>query len=287
MATFNTQSVAFDNLALENAYQQCETLARTHYENFPVASRFLPKKIRRAIAVIYAFARRADDIADEGNFSQAERLEQLDTYWRSLEAIPLGILPDDPVFVALDDVFKKHPNLPIQLFFDLLTAFKQDVTKKDYKNFEEVLFYCKHSANPIGQLLLYLTDNATPENLAYSDDICTALQLINFLQDLDSDLNIRNRCYLPQDEMAGLNISQKNLVDYPDFIMKQLLRAETILQNGLPLGKNLKGLFGFEIRLIINAGQAIVECLKKRKRVYDRPTLKLRHWPRILIASIK
>lgn len=287
MATLNTQSVENTHELLESAYQQCERLAHTHYENFPVASRFLPKKIRRAIAVIYAFARRADDIADEGDLSQVERLEQLDMYWRSLEAISLGILPDDPVFVALNDVFKKHPNLPIQLFFDLLTAFKQDVVKHEYKNFEEVLYYCKHSANPIGQLLLYLTDNATPENLNYSDNICTALQLINFLQDLDSDLNIRNRCYLPQDEMANLNVSKKNLIDYPDFVFNQLLRAERLLKNGAPLGKNLKGLFGFEIRLMINAGQAIVECLKNRKRVYDRPTLKPWHWPRVLIASIK
>lgn len=293
MATFNTQSLAHAYQTLESAYQQCEILARTHYENFPVASRFLPKKIRRPIAVIYAFARQADDIADEGNCTEEARLQQLASYWRSLEEITQGVLPSDPIFIALNDVIKKHSMLPAQLFFDLLKAFKQDIVKREYANFEEVLHYCKHSANPIGRLLLYLTDNATPENLAYSDNICTALQLINFLQDLDSDISNRDRCYLPQNKMAAMNISKEDLKQHKEstviqnFITMQLLRAEHLLQNGSPLGKNLTGLFGFEIRLIINAGQAIIKSLKKRTCVYNRPTIKIWHWPKILIASLK
>lgn len=281
------------NPSLESAYQQCETLARTHYENFPVASRFLPQKIRRPIAVIYAFARQADDLADEGDFTIATRLEQLDHYWKNLAEITQGIAPSDPVFIALNDVIKKHPALPIVLFFDLLTAFKQDVTKKEYQNFEEVLDYCKHSANPVGRLLLYLTNNASTENLSCSDDICTALQLINFLQDLDSDLTLRDRCYLPLDEMRAMNISKEDFKAHKqsaaihNFVMTQLLRAERLLQNGSLLGKNLKGLFGFEIRVIINAANTVMQQLKKRQCIYQRPTLKLWHWPKVLLRSLK
>ncbi|HXH55052.1 MAG TPA: squalene synthase HpnC [Gammaproteobacteria bacterium] len=278
---------------LERAYQQCETLARTHYENFPVASRFLPKKIRRPIAVIYAFARQADDIADEGDLTTTARLEQLKHYWKNLEKITQGIAPSDPVFIALDDVIKKNPMLPIALFFNLLTAFKQDVVKKEYNDFAEVLDYCKYSANPVGRLLLHLTDNASTENLAYSDNICTALQLINFLQDLDSDLTLRDRCYLPRDEMHAMNIAKEDFQSYKqsatihDFIKTQLIRAEHLLQNGSSLGENLRGLFGFEIRVIINAANTIVQQLKKRSGIYERPTLKLWHWPKILLTALK
>ncbi|HQY22865.1 MAG TPA: squalene synthase HpnC [Gammaproteobacteria bacterium] len=281
------------NTFLENAYQKCEILALTHYENFPVASRFLPKKIRRPIAVIYAFAREADDIADEGDFTIASRLEQLEHYEKNLEKITQGIVPSHPVFIALNDVLKKHPTLPISLFFNLLTAFKQDVIKKEYNDFEEVLNYCKYSANPVGRLLLYLTNNASTENLSYSDDICTALQLINFLQDLDSDLTLRDRCYLPIDEMHAMHISKEDFKTHQqsaamqNFIITQLLRTERLLQNGSPLGKNLSGLFGFEIRIIINAANTIVQQLKKRRCIYDRPTLKRWHWPKVLLTALK
>jgi squalene synthase HpnC len=296
---FKTQSIELAQQSLEKAYQQCETLARAHYENFPVASHFLPKKIRRPIAVIYAFARQADDIADEGDFTTTERLKQLETYWKGLEEITQQeevaqkTALSHPVFIALNDVFKKYPTLPIGLFFDLLTAFKQDVVKKAYNNFEEVLHYCKHSANPVGRLLLYLTDNASAENLSYSDDICTALQLINFLQDLDSDLTLRDRCYLPTDEMHAMNISKVDFKAHnessimQDFIATQILRAERLLQNGSPLGKNLKGLFGFEIRVIINAVNTVIQQLKQRRCIYERPTLKLWHWPKVLLTALK
>lgn len=278
---------------IESAYQQCEALARSHYENFPVASRFLPQKIRRSIAVIYTFARQADDIADEGDLTEAERLGQLARYWQNLENITQDIAPTEPVFVALQDVVKKQPELPISLFFDLLTAFKQDVVKKEYNTFEEVLDYCKHSANPVGRLLLYLTDNASTENLAYSDNICTALQLINFLQDLDSDLTIRNRCYLPLNEMNARHISKEDFKAHKqsrvmqNFIILQIKRAENLLQNGSPLGRNLNGLFGFEIRATINAVNVIIQQLKQRQCIYERPTIKFWHWPKVLLAALK
>jgi squalene synthase HpnC len=280
-------------ISVPAAYQYCATLAKTHYENFPVASFILPKEIRRPISVIYAFARQADDIADEGTASQEIRLQQLQHYWQALENLKSGIPPQEALFIALEDVLKKNPDLPISLFFNLLHAFKQDVVKNEYQNFQEILGYCRYSANPIGRLLLYLTHNASKENLLYADAVCSALQLINFLQDLKSDLLVRNRCYLPKDEMIALNISVTDLTSgknsgvIQQLITKQLQRAEALLAEGATLTQRLTGLFGFEIRFIIAGGLQIIQALKKRKDVYARPTLKTWHLPLLLWHACK
>jgi squalene synthase HpnC len=280
------------SLELEAAYQYCEKLAKNHYENFPVASRFLPKKIRRPIAVIYTFARLADDMADEGEFSVEARLAQLQYFWQSLEALKLGLAPNEPVFIALEDVLRTYPNLPLSLFFDLLTAFKQDVVKNEYANFQEILDYCRYSANPIGRLLLHLTDNASDEQLKNADAICTALQLINFLQDLKSDIIDRQRCYLPQDEMRHNHISMEMLINGEEtmtiqaLINTQLIRTESLLNQGAALGKQLNGLFGFEIRFIIQGGKQIIHTLYQRKSVYTRPVLRVWHWPILLFKAL-
>jgi len=275
---------------LQTAYRHCEDIAKNHYENFPVASIFLPKKSRRPIAVIYAFARQADDIADEGIFSKEERLALLQAYSLALTECEQGIIPTDPIFIALQDVLKKHA-LPVSLLFDLLTAFKQDILKHEYENFEEILAYCRYSANPIGRLLLHLTNNATSENLAFSDAICTALQLINFLQDLSSDIRVRARYYLPKNEMVSLNLTkedflmQKETKEMKNLIHTQLLRAESLLIKGLPLRQNLKGLFSFELRLIIAGARLMINLLKKRRSIYAQPKIKLIHIPRVLWYS--
>jgi squalene synthase HpnC len=300
---------------LETAYLKCEKLARTHYENFPVASILLPKALRRPIAVIYAFARMADDIADEGTLPPSERLQQLDYYWQALENIekimkkmknehssrneysvhqkPTAMGETrDPLFIALQDILEKHPELPINLLFDLLRAFRQDVVKQSYDNFEEILTYCRYSANPIGRLLLHLFHQATPENLADSDAICTALQLINFLQDLHDDLVYRHRCYLPQDEMSRLNINKEQLIAQQNtdaiqqLITQQLLHAEQLFDKGNRLGKRLTGRFGFEIRLITVCGYQLIHALKKRKNVYSRPVIHFWHWPLLVWKAL-
>ncbi len=281
------------SISVEAAYQFCETLTKTHYENFPVASLILPKKIQRPISVIYAFARCADDIADEGNDPKEIRLQQLQHYWQSLEDLKNNIPPKEALFMALSDILKKNPELPISLFFDLLRAFRQDVIKNEYENFQEVLDYCRKSANPIGRLLLYLTHNVTEKNLNSSDAICTALQLTNFLQDLQSDLLLRNRCYLPKDDMKQLNISLEDLklgkttTAIYQLITQQLQRADDLLEEGTALTQQLTGLFGFEIRLTIAGGRQIIQELKKRKDIYTRPTLKWWHWPILVWHAIK
>ena len=136
---------------LQNAYAECLNMASSHYENFPVASRLLPKHLRKPIAVVYAFARRADDFADEGDLSNDERIQALNDFGDKLDKLERGELVDDSTFIALADVIKQN-ELPVSLFHDLLTAFKMDVSKTRYANFGEVMEYCRYSANPVGRL---------------------------------------------------------------------------------------------------------------------------------------
>lgn len=273
--------------SLKSAYHYCEKFSRSHNEFFPIASFILPKKMRRPICVVYTFARTADDIADEGNFSESERLSKLDYLWQSLEALGQDPQPNDPLFRALKDVLNQNKQLPISLFFDLLRAFKQDVIKREYESTEEVLQYAHYSANPVGRSLLYLTQNAREENLKYSDAICTALQLINFIRDIHSDLQDRNRCYLPKDEMKkrGITIddfrNQKRNSTINQFILQQLNEAESLLNQGVPLGNALKGFFGFEIRLIIKHNQHMIKLLRRRHDIYTCPRLQAWDWTRL------
>jgi squalene synthase HpnC len=265
--------------SLEQAYDHCLRLAASHYENFPVASLLLPKRLRRPIAVIYAFARTADDIADEGDAGTEERLRALDAYGTQLTQLETGETGDDPVFIALADVIARHA-LPLDLFHDLLSAFRQDVTKKRYADFAEVLDYCRRSANPVGRLLLHLNGDATAENLLASDRICSALQLINFMQDLQQDYVENGRIYLPQEEMHRFGIDESWLGEKRSdekmqaLVAYQLRRIEAMMNEGAVLGGRLTGRFGLEIRLIIAAGLKVVEKLSHNDGdLFARPRL--------------
>ncbi len=265
---------------LPAAYRHCRQIAAAHYENFPVASRLLPRHLRAPVSVIYAFARTADDYADEGDYTPTERLQLLATYEAKLQCLETGEPVSDPVFIALGDVIQ-HYRLPLQLLRDLLSAFKQDITQQRYANFKQVLDYCRRSANPIGRLLLYLYKHTTPSQLLLSDHICTALQLINFLQDLTQDFDKHNRIYLPQDEMQSFGISESHLRERrSDTAMQQLIqlqiqRASGLLLAGTPLGNQLPGRTGLELRLIIQGGGRILHKLKNNEgNVFRRPRLK-------------
>lgn len=264
---------------LHNAYADCLELARSHYENFPVASRLLPKHLRQPIAVIYAFARRADDFADEGNLSDDQRISALTDFGNKLDQIEQGQVVDDPTFLALADVIKQH-QLPISLFHDLLTAFKMDVTKARYANFGEVMQYCRYSANPVGRLLLHLNKATSPENLGASDAICSALQLTNFLQDISQDLVESDRIYIPQDEMQQFGVTEddiRNKITNPasrKLIEFQIRRTVKLMQAGAPLGKVLKGRMGLELRMTIMGGSRILYKLNQQvDDVFSRPRL--------------
>ncbi|OGI48209.1 MAG: squalene synthase HpnC [Candidatus Muproteobacteria bacterium RBG_16_65_34] len=253
---------------IEAAHRQCREIARRHYENFPVASLWLPRTLRRPVAAIYAFARAADDIADEGNRADEERLELLDEYARRLDALDRGEAPAEPQFLALADTIRRR-QLPLSLFHDLLNAFRQDVVKKRYADFGEVRAYCRLSANPIGRLLLILFRADTGPNRAASDAICTALQLINFLQDIESDY-ARGRIYLPQDEMRRAGVDESHIrarrcdPAWRALIDRQIARARELLRAGAPLGRALSGRIGFEMRLILAGGNRVLDKLQQQ-----------------------
>ncbi|MGH8694795.1 MAG: squalene/phytoene synthase family protein, partial [Burkholderiales bacterium] len=161
-------------------------MAVNHYENFPVASVLLPERLRRPVELIYSFARQADDFADEGDLPPEQRLHNLAEFSSELDRIERGEAPRLPLFADLVPVITAH-SLPVGLFRDLISAFSQDVTKNRYADFGEVMDYCRRSANPVGRLLLHLYQAAEARNLTCSDAICSSLQLINFLQDIEID----------------------------------------------------------------------------------------------------
>jgi phytoene synthase len=262
-----------------------------HYENFPVASILMPKRLRKPIAAIYHFARAADDIADEGELTNEARLQQLNDFREELHHIAANETPLMPLFQNLASEIKQHA-LPMQPLHDLLDAFSQDVVKKRYANYEELLDYCRRSANPVGALLLHLYEEATPVNLAYSDAICSALQLINFWQDVAKDIGIA-RIYLPQDERARFGVTEEQIVqgqcnDAWRALMKfQIERARELMLYGKPLGTILTGRIGLEMRMIIQGGLRILDKIAAAD--YDvfnqRPVLRPFDWVIMLAKS--
>ena len=258
------------SLTVQQAYQHCLNLTRQHYENFPVASLLLPRAIRYPVSAIYSFARMADDYADEGELKAEQRMSLLDQAARNLDAAAAQKPIDDPIYIALADVLQQWPSVKEPLH-NLLTAFKMDVTKQRYQDFGEVMGYCRYSANPIGQMLLILVGKNTEKNLAYSDAVCSALQLINFLQDIHSDLVDRQRIYMPADELEKFGINKQQLQQQQQsssldrFMNFQTQRCLKLLQAGAPLGVHLTGRMGLEVRMIILAGWRVLEKLHQRQ----------------------
>lgn len=250
-----------------------------HYENFPVASIVLPRRLRAPVRAIYTFARTADDFADEGDLPTHERLRLLAEYHAHLSALERGEVMDHPVFSALAPVIREY-GLPFKLFHDLLSAFEQDVSKTRYAHFGEVMDYAKRSANPVGRLLLHLFGARDEKHLAWSDGICSALQLINFLQDVAVDWQ-KGRVYLPQDEMGKYGITEQQIAQgrmdglWRNFMNHQIERARRMLLAGSPLGLALPGRIGFEMRLIILGGARILDKIQAVEGdvFYRRPTL--------------
>jgi squalene synthase HpnC len=256
-----------------------------HYENFPVASILLPSPLRRPVSVIYRFARSADDFADEGERPAAERLALLEGYREELRRLAAGRAPASPLFAELREVIAEH-DLPMQPFHDLLDAFSQDVTKLRYASFAEVLDYCRRSADPVGRLMLHLYGRVSDAHLAWSDSICSALQLTNFWQDVAIDF-AKNRIYLPQDEMARYGVSERQIAardaggGWAALIAFQVGRTRAMLERGAPLALALPGRIGLEIRTVVQGGLRILEKIERaRGDVYrSRPVLRAWDWP--------
>lgn len=263
-----------------------------HYENFPVASVLLPAPLRHPVSVIYRFARSADDFADEGELPASERLAQLDNYRRALRRLALGNAPEDALFSELGRIVREF-GLPLQLFHDLLDAFSQDVVKKRYADYAELMDYCRRSANPVGRLLLQLFGATSAENLRHSDAICSGLQLINFWQDVEIDWR-KDRVYLPQDEMRRFGVTEREIASggasgpWQSLMRFQVERARALIKSGAPLGRALPGRIGLEIRTIVQGGLRILEKIDKAGGdvYHHRPVLRTYDWPLLLFRAL-
>jgi squalene synthase HpnC len=281
---------------LETIQSSSLKLANSHYENFPVASVFLPQHLRTPIALIYSFARQADDFADEGELTVERRLELLNDFRDELDLLHAYIKPQTAFFNTLGAMIKAN-KLPYEPFYDLLNAFSQDVTKTRYANYDEVLDYCSRSANPIGRLLLHLYGQSNTSNTQLSDNICSALQIINFLQDIAIDFKKndgKQRIYLCQDEMAAFGITESQIQEFVDkkqttddnwqqFMLFNLHRVSALLYAGKPLGRILSGRIGFEMRMIIAGGERIISKMSQVNGDIFRFRPTLNHWDWLVI----
>lgn len=253
-----------------------------HYENFPVASWLCPKRLRAPIVAIYHFARTADDIADEGDAAPAQRLTDLAAYRSDLDAVESGKAPStrwrrvfDPLAVAIAE-----QRLPVGLLRDLISAFEQDTVKSRYVDRAELLDYCRRSANPVGRLLLHLYGVRDVESLERSDAICSALQLINFWQDLSLD-TARGRLYVPAADIKAHGLLEQQLLSRQDDAATRALIGElsawarALMMQGAPLVHRVAGRGGWELRLVVQGGLRILDKIER----LDYATLL--HRPRI------
>jgi squalene synthase HpnC len=256
--------------SLDEARAWCKHLSETHYENFHVASWFLPKKLRPHFHAIYAYCRVSDDLGDEtGNREQS--LALLDQWSDELDACYEG-KARHPVFVALAETIRAC-SIPKQPFADLLTAFKQDQTVTRFRDMDEVLAYCRYSANPVGRLVLYTCGYTDAERFRLSDATCSALQLANFWQDVANDYAERDRIYIPQDAMQHFGVTEATIaagIATPDFralLADQVAYARSLFAEGLPLIGMVDKDLALDLDLFSRGGLEILNAIEQKN--YD------------------
>ncbi|MFC5512559.1 squalene synthase HpnC [Massilia jejuensis] len=241
-------------------------MAVDHYENFPVASILLPRRLVPAVEAIYAFARGADDVADEGDATPPERLAALAAYEAALDDIVAGRAPANPVFARLAAAVAAH-GLPLHPLRDLLSAFRQDVVTTRYPDYPALLDYCRRSADPVGRLMLALYGVGGGAELRDADAVCSALQLINFWQDVGIDIG-KGRIYLPQEDLLRFGVSEADIAAHADtpawraLMAFEVARARALMLSGAPLATRLPGRIGWELRLVIQGGLRILERIE-------------------------
>ncbi len=277
--------------SLDEAFKYCASVTNTHYENFPVASLFLPEEKRPYIQAVYAFSRLADDMADEGNLTEAERLTRLEAWEEQLRRCYEGFA-EHPVFIALSETIQRL-GIPIALLQDLLTAFKRDVTQHRYPTFEDLLAYCRCSANPVGRLVLMTFGYRDEQLFTLSDNICTALQLTNFWQDVGVDLK-KDRLYIPLEDMqeAGYALEDWRRGIY-DRHFKELLRFEVnrtrnLFFEGVALTTSVDRDLELELKLVWLGGMSILRKIERADyHVFQRrPSLNSLNKLMILIRGV-
>jgi len=250
--------------SLAEARQYCRKLATNHYENFSVATWFLPKRLRQHFYNVYAYCRISDDLGDEVGDPRAS-LQLLDAWQQELEACYAGS-PKHPVFVALSETVQAF-EIPKHEFSDLLTAFRQDQTVTRYKSFDDLLGYCKNSANPVGHLVLYLCGYKDSERQLLSDFTCTALQLANFWQDVSVDY-AKGRIYLPLEDLHRFAVSeddiahQRNTSAFVEMMKFEVERAREWFRQGLPLIQKVSRELAVDIELFSRGGQVILNAIE-------------------------
>lgn len=278
-------------VSLKKSYDDALRLAESHYENFPVVSYFLPKRLCKHVAVVYRFARTADDFADEGNLTTNERIELLDNFENDFrEAMENGV-PND-FWNSLSETVKKN-NLTHQYFIDLLKAFKQDVNKKRYPNFAELLDYCRNSANPVGRVMLEFVGIREESLIEYSDNICSALQLANFWQDVSVDIR-KGRIYIPEDDLSNFNVPEDDIKylrmsgNFAELMKFQVERTKRMFDSGEKLLKHLDGRFRLQIKMTISGGRAILNKIEKLNYnvLNTRPELSKKDYLYLFLKSI-
>ncbi len=271
---------------IQNAYRYCLRLAQSHYENFPVASILVPARLRPHIAAIYAFARTADDFADEEE--NREKVLQ----WREKLHQSLCSRPKDPIFLALSHTIKKF-QLPWRWLDDLLTAFLMDLTKNRFQNWEELYYYCRHSANPVGRIVLWIFGYRDEKLMAYGDSITTALQLTNFWQDLSVDIP-RNRLYIPTGTLQnhGLlpaEVLQRTVNGKFIPVLEELVgKTRALFQKGSELLTHLSGRLYWELKLTVLGGMTVLKKVEKYSEnvLWSRPVLTKKDWGGILFRLV-
>lgn len=295
---------------LKDAYTACERLAAAHYENFPVASRWLPRPMRVHVAAVYAFARSADDLADEGSRSDDERHRSIDDWFNRLhgcvESSQRGGGPAlgapragrdqsgerDQIFLAVGDTIRRC-QLPVSLFEDLLSAFRQDITTRRYDTWDAVLDYCRRSANPVGRLVLRIAGHRDDALDRASDSLCTALQLTNFWQDLGRDWR-RGRLYVPTEDWKRCgaretDLDHERLTDgWRCTLECAAARTRDLFVQGRRVCDGVGGRLGLELRLTWLGGMRILGRLERaRFDVFTkRPTLGAGDVPGLLWGAI-
>ena len=276
-ATTETRSAAWDRLPAAyaipkqapsevEAQKYCRRLAKTHYENFSVATWFLPYRLRQHFYNIYAYCRISDDLGDEIDDSSLS-LQLLDEWEAELDACYAGN-PRHPVFVALAETVSKF-DIPKQPFADLLKAFRQDQTVTRYQTFDDLLGYCRYSANPVGHLVLYVCGYRDAERQALSDFTCTALQLANFWQDVSLDYE-KGRIYLPLEDLHRFNVQEGDIAavlntgSFCSMMRFEVERARDWCRKGLPLAKRVDRELAIDIELFSRGGQEILNAIERQ-----------------------
>lgn len=272
----------------DESFRYCSDLTKAHYENFPVGSILLPASAQPAIHSLYAFMRTADDFSDENRRAgdEAERLAWMSSWSQMLDDCLRGNARH-PIFIALRRTLETY-RLPAQWLKDLLHAFTMDITVRRYATYEEVLTYCRYSANPVGRLILTLFNYRDEELYRLSDSICTALQLANHWQDVKVDLE-KDRIYLPQEDMRAHDVTEDQLragrstAGFQTLMELEVSRAHSLFEEGRSLPSRVRGRLRWELRLTRSGGLRILEKIKALHYnvLKHRPVLDKSDWARI------